>query len=144
MDGQLQPKHPFANNDRQSARNACVQFINEYHPILSTAESYLQNMIEQTEPTFAQAYKPWLKGLHDLCVGVYLLSKGIPLKNPQSLLEALKMFTFESTLQFLHDVCISCKLKLQGDWLRKFRQDIDNILFAAAVLSRGQEQARSR
>jgi len=121
-----------------------VEFINEYHPVLSTLETYLQNMIDKTEPTFAQAYKPRLKGLKDLCVGVYLMSKGIALQNPQSLLDALKMFTFESALQFLSDLSVNCKLALKADWVKKFRQDIDTMLFAAAILNRGHEQARTR
>ena len=144
MHEQAQPHTPFKQDDRQNAKNACVQFINEYHPILSTAETYLQNMIDNTEPAYAQAYKPWLKELRDLCVGVYMMSKDIPLKNPQSLLDALEMFTFDSALQLLHDVCITCKLQLKKDWLAKLREDINNMLFAAAVLTRGQETDKAR
>lgn len=133
---------PFAHNDKASARNACTAFINEYHGLLSDVEAYLKNLIETTEPKFAQAYKPWLNSLHDMCVGVYLLAKGIPLKRPQSLIDALKMFTFESSLKFLEDACSICKIPLKKDWLQKFRQDINTVLFAVAVLNRGQSQGR--
>lgn len=124
---------PFT--DRKSAKAACNEFLVEYQPILTKVDQHLQEMIENTQPVYAQAYKPWLKALRDICMGVFLMSKGIPLPDPQALVGALKTFSFESTLQLLHDLCISSKLSLKAEWIRKFREDIDTMLFAAAILN---------
>ena len=128
--------------DTQAIRRACKDFLEEYQPILNRVDKHLQHMMENTEPTYAKAYRPWLNGLRDICKGIYLLSKGIPLPDPEALLDALKMFSFESTIQLLHDICVSCKLKLQNDWVLKFRKDIDTMLFAAAAANKTQSIAR--
>lgn len=129
------------SQQKPSLKEACQAFLNEHHNMLSTVEGYLKDMIDKTEPNFANAYKPWLKGLHELCVGVYLCSKNIPLPNPQQFLESLKMFTFDGALQFLSDICESCKIKLKTDWQKRFQQDIDRVLFAASNLNRQQGRA---
>ncbi|MBY0408239.1 MAG: hypothetical protein K2Q01_11150 [Rickettsiales bacterium] len=126
------------NSDKQSAKRVCKQFLDDYQPILVKIDDHLQKMIDKTLPTYAPAYQPWLKALRDICTGVFLMSKGIALPDPMGLVEALKMFTFESTLQLLNDLCDSCKLKLKAEWIRKFREDIDKVLFAAATLNQQQ------
>lgn len=130
---------PFAPTDRPAMQRACKQFHDEYQPILHKVETHLHQMTQKTDPVYAQAYKPWLKALCDICTGVFLLSKGIPLPDPAALLDALRMFSFDSTLQLLHDLCISCKLVLEKEWTKKFRRDIDIMLFAAANLQQQQQ-----
>ncbi len=129
---------PFALTDRDAARQACKDFIQEYHPILSQVDNQLEKIMTQTEPLYAQAYKPWLKGLRDMCAGIFLMSKGIPLPDPAALVDALKMFCFDSTLKLLSDLCDSCKLAMKPEWIIQFRKDIDTMLFAAATLNRNQ------
>jgi len=139
---QDKPVLQLSADDSQALRQACKDFLEEYQPTLNKVENHLKKMMENTEPTYAQAYSPWLKGLRDICMGIYMLSKAIPLPDPAALLDALKMFSFESTIQLLHDICMSCKIKLQNDWIKKFHKDIETMLFAAATLTNKQSIAR--
>ncbi len=133
---------PFLPTDKQAIKQACKNFIEEYQPILTQVETHLKQLMENTEPHYAQAYKPWLKGVRDLCMGVFLMSKSIPVPDPAALLDALKMFSFEGALQLLNDVCIICKIAIKSDWINKFRKDIDIMLFAAANLNTAPAQQR--
>lgn len=135
---------PFASDDRQAIKNACKKFHDDYQPILTRLDIHLEQMIRSTKPPYAQAYQPWLKSLREIGKGILLMSKGIPLPDPAALIDALKMFCFDSTLQFLSDLCITCKLALKTDWITQFRKDIDTMLFAVAALQRAQQNGKPR
>lgn len=121
---------------------ASRRFLNDYQPVLEQVSGHLQQMMENTDPAYAKAYSPWLSGLRDLCRGVYILSRGLPLPDPAALMDALHMFRFDSTLLLLQDLCISARIALKADWISAFRRDIDSLLFAAAAQYRQQGHAR--
>lgn len=127
-----------------NAKTVCIEFLNEHHSMLKTVESYLSDLVKKTEDTYSKAYEPWLKGIQDMCVGIFIVAKGMPLTQPSRLVEALKMFTFESALNFIDDMCKCCQLALKPERLKKFRQDIDRILFNIAHLQQGLSQGHTR
>src|SRR5437763_365397 len=116
---------PSGEDDQEGARRVFEQFLIIYQPTLTRLEQHLEGLIETTEPAFAQAYEPWHKALQDLFRGVYMVAKKVPLPDPEAFIDALRMFTFESAIQFLNDLCISCKMVLHQDWVKTFREHIN-------------------
>ena len=115
------------------------QFIIKYQTILESAEDYLDGVIEKTAPAYAEAYKPWGNALHELLTGTYLISRKIPLPDVAAFMETLRMFSFDSTIKFLCDICKLCGIQLHENWEKEFREHIDKLLFAIANLSRQQQ-----
>ena len=132
---------PKGEDDAEGAQRVFEEFLILYEPTLVRIEYYLEHVIEQVGPAYAEAYRPWHKAVHDLFRGVYLTVRNIPLPDPDSFIEALKMFGFDSAIQFLQDLCISCRIALERDWMEHFRQNIDLLLFSATILRREQQQA---
>lgn len=122
-----------ALEDIESSQRVCEAFIDSYYSTLTKADSYL-TQIEHNAAIYAEAYRPWHQSLTNLLQGVYLLSKKIPLPNPDEFLDALRTFSFSGTVNFLHDICLCCRIKLEQDWKERFRQHIDALLFAATIL----------
>jgi len=118
---------------------AFTNFLVSYQPVLESAEEYLVSMIEKTAPTYAEAYKPWKDALHELLEGAYLISHKIELPDKDEFMNALKMFSFDSTIKFLRDICKICDIELKIDWEINFREHIDKLLFAIANLFREQQ-----
>jgi len=119
-------------------------FIVAYQPILKTAEDYLEDIVERTAPAYAEAYKPWKDALHELLRGAYLISRKIPLPNKDRFVEALQMFSFDSTIKFLCDICKLCGIKLAKDWEEDFHEYINQLLFALASLNRQPQHSPAR
>lgn len=130
---------PENEEDKEGAYRACREFLTIYQPILTRIEFYLEQVIEQAGPAYAEAYRPWHKSLQDLLHGAYLTARKIPLPDPDAFVEALRMFSFESAIQFLRDICASCQIVLQHDWKEHFRKHIDTLLFSVAILNRQQQ-----
>jgi hypothetical protein len=120
------------------------QFIIIYQPVLQNAEDYLEDIIEKTAPAYAEAYKPWKNAIHELIKGTFLISRKIPLPDKQVFMEALQMFSFDSAIQFLRDICKLCSIKLNMSWEKEFREHINQLLFAMANLNRQQHFSFSR
>jgi hypothetical protein len=104
------------------------QFLIDYQPVLTQVEDYLDEVIEKTNSTYRQAYMPWKDALHELISGVSLISKEIPLPNKETFMQALRMFSFESTITFLRDLCNICQLRLKNGWRKEFKEHINELL----------------
>ena len=128
----------------KDAESAFESFLTLYHPLLSKIDHYLEHVMSEIGPTYARAYMPWHTALHDLCSGVFLISKKIPLPDTERFIEALKTFSFESAIQFLYDLCLSCRILLERDWIKKFQEHIHTLLFSMDVLNRQSQLSRTR
>lgn len=130
----------FLEDSKNDApRLAFSNFLVSYQPILKSAEDYLESMIEKTAPTYAEAYKPWKDALHELLEGAILISQKISLPDQDEFMNALKMFSFDSTIHFLRDICRICDIELKIDWEINFREHIDRLLFIISAIFREQD-----
>lgn len=129
---------PAHEEDMEGARRAFEEFFVLYQPALSQVERHLEKVIEEAGE-FAEAYRPWYLGLRDLFRGIYLTVRRIPLPDPESLREALHMFSFDSAVHLLRDLCISCRINVSRDWGQHFREHINMLLFSLSILNRQQE-----
>jgi hypothetical protein len=134
---------PSDEDDIKGAQRVFEDFFTLYQPTLSRVDNYLENIEEQVGPLYAQAYKPWQIALHDLCTGIYLVTKKIPLPDKDKFMEALKIFSFDGAIQFLYDLCASCRITLDSNWLKRFQQHINLLLMSISILNRQQQAARS-
>lgn len=127
---------PMGEDDIKGAERACEEFFILYQPTLSRIERHLETIISHTSLNYVEAYLPWQQALRDLIRGVYLTVKKIPLPNYEAFLEALHIFSFESAIQFLRDLCTSCNIDLSQSWEEKFREHINMLLFSVSILNR--------
>ncbi len=132
---------PRANDHQDNARRAFEQFFVSYQPMLKQAEDYLDEVIEKTDPIYGVAYVPWKNALHDLLTGAYLIIKKIPLPDKEAFMDALCMFSFDSTIEFLRDLFTLCQLQLKKDWEKEFREHIDRLLFAISTINQQHQYA---
>ncbi len=131
---------PLGDGDVEGAKRFFKDFLSEYQPLFTKVDVYLGQLVK-TAPEYADAYLPWKRALQDLSRGVYFTVKNIPLPNLEKFLEALKMFTFEGAVHFIEDICADCKLALEREWSRRFREHIDMLLFAFVILQKGMRPA---
>lgn len=115
-------------NKMDTSHRAFERFINAYQPVLKIAEDYLDEVIKKTSPTYAQAYKPWEDALHELLIGVNSIARKIPLPDRNSFMDILQMFSLDSTIKFLLDICKLCHVQLRNDWGTEFRENINQLL----------------
>lgn len=135
---------PAGEDDTEGAQRVFEEFLTLYQPVLMRVEYYLEEVIEHAGVTYAEAYKPWQSALHDLFKGVYLTAKAVPLPDTEKFIDALRTFSFDSAIRFLSDICTSCRLKLPQDWVTKFREHINLLLFSLAILTRAQQPSLAR
>ncbi len=135
---------PSGEDDIEGARRVFDEFLTLYQPVLIRVEHQLEKVIGDLDPAFAEAYRPWQVALHDLLRGAYLVAKKIPLPDLDGFMEALSMFSFESAIQFLRDICDSCRMVIEYDWVRRFREHVDMMLFSLAILNRSREAELAR
>jgi hypothetical protein len=135
---------PKDESDSEVARRVFEEFTLLYRPTLERVGQYLEDMMETKAPAYAEAYAPWHSALKTLVRGTYLVSRKVPLPNPEAFIEAVRMFSFEGTIQFLRDVCLSCQLKLVRNWEDKFREHINLLLTSLAILLQKREPNISR
>ena len=128
----------------EGAQRVFEDFFNLYQPAFISIEHYLEDAMDHMAPIYANAYRPWYKGLHDLLRGVTLMAKKIPLPDPEEFSDALCMFSFDGAIQFLSDLCISCRLVLQNDWAQRFHEHINLLLFSLSILERQNRQGIAR
>lgn len=135
---------PMGEDDSEGAQRVFEEFLVLYQPTFAHIEYRLEHIIEEMQPAYADAYRPWHKALQDLFRGVYLIAKKIPLPDPEGFMDALRIFTFESAILFLQDLCVSSRLSLPRDWAQNFRKHIDMLLFSMAILNRQQQPSMVR
>lgn len=114
------------------------QFLITYHPVLMEVEDYLDSIIEKTDPVYVEGYLPWKEALHELVRGVHFLARKIPLPSRENFIEALCMFSFDSAIDFLLDICSICQLQLEKNWEIKFRENINQLLFSISLYNQHQ------
>ena len=134
---------PQGEADTEGAQRVFEEFLTLYEPTLVRIEFYLEEVIEQVDPAYAQAYRPWHKALHDLFHGVYLTSRDIPVPDSDSFIDALKMFSFDSAIRFLRDIGVSCRIGLQRSWSDQFHEHINLLLFSASILKQKQNNSKT-
>lgn len=135
---------PHSSDDNEGALRVFNDFFHIYQPVFARVEFYLEQVITQVDPMYAQAYRPWHKSLRDLMRGVYLMARRVPLPDPDAFLDALRTFSFDSAIYFLRDICVSCKLHIERGWAQRFRENILTLLFALGILQRQHEQQLQR
>ena len=116
---------PSSNEDSDGAFRVFEEFLIIYQPALEQAECYLEQFSSIMQTGFSSAYTPWLKAVRELRKGIYLMAKKIPLPDPESFQDALRTFSFDSAAQLIRDICIGCKMRIDANWAKHFR---DNIL----------------
>lgn len=135
---------PAGEDDAEGAQRVFEEFLTLYQPTLIRIEYYLEEVIEQAGVTYAEAYRPWHSAMHDLFKGVYLTAKKVPLPDTDKFIDALRTFSFESAIQFLCDICINCKLQIAKDWVERFREHINLLLFSLSIINRVQQPSLAR
>ena len=125
----------------EAIRGTFQDFLERYQSILSSAEGYLCDIVDTKAPQYGEAYRPWQDALHTLLRGAYLISKKNPLPDTELFLESLYIFSMGSGAQFLRDVCLCGGTQLPRDWIDKFREYINWLLFAFAMLSHPKQEA---
>lgn len=123
---------PADAEDAEGAQRVFREFLTFYQPSLVSVEYYLERVIEEVDPVYADAYRPWYQALHDLFSGASLIAKNNPLPDPDGFLDALRTFRFDSAACFLSDLCVDC----QQDWAQHFREHIDMLLLSFSILNR--------
>lgn len=135
---------PAGEDDTEGARRIFGEFLTLYQPILLQIDNHLEKTISTLDPMFAEAYRPWQQALQQLLKNAHLVAKRIPLPSTNDLMEALSMFSFDGAIAFLRDIGISCKIIITDDWVKRFRQYIDLMLFSLTILLKQQQTGLAR
>ena len=133
---------PTAPADVNGAYRVIDDFHQHYNEDLITAQNYLDRLVATTPAQFAEGYMPWLKALRDFVQGVHLLAKKIPLPDPKRFKEAVTIFSLDSTINFIFDLCAAARRTMEIDWAEKFRKDIVAVLAAFQIIAQ-QKQAQT-
>lgn len=129
--------HYIAGNSEEEAlqaRRIAESFVEVYQVTLIHIEQHLDHIIEEAGATYAEGYKPWQKALHDLVHGTFLLSKEDVKPDKESLSDALRVFSFESSVHFLDDICNSIGIRTEYEWHEKFRTHVHKLLSALDIM----------
>lgn len=144
MESDLDMPSRTGEDGRQEALRVFTEFFNLYQPLLTSIDAYLKDSMDRMSASYAQAYMPWQGAIQDMVQGVYFTVKKIPLPDTQSFLDSLRLFSFESAIQFLYDLCEICRIQLPRDWVARFQKHIHALLTAASILYNEQQQSRAR
>lgn len=121
---------------KRATRHVFEQFLSDYQAVLTKVEDYLEEIIEKTDNNYKEAYIPWRDSLHELLSGACFIAKEIPLPNREGFVDALRMFSFESTITFLRDICSICQLRLKSGWRKEFQKHINQLISEFSVVNR--------
>ena len=135
---------PLDEDDIKGAERVFENFFTLYQPTLTRVDQYLKQVMREVGPVYAEAYRPWQIAIHDLASGLFLMAKKIPLPDKERFTEALSIFTFDGAVRFLYDLCASCMLQLDRDWIKRFTQHIHMLLFSLDILTRQQQPSLTR
>jgi len=131
---------PASEDDQDGAQRVFEEFYVLYKNTLVSVETYLEQVLGDVNPAYAGAYRPWYRATRTLLRGVYLTVRRIPLPDPEAFVESLRTFSFEGAAQFLNDVCISCKVKVEQGWSRRFRENVDTLIKAHRIIVQRQKE----
>lgn len=134
--GEILP--PSGETDTEGAYRTFEAFVDFYRPTLVVASEHLEGIVDNMPEKYAEAYRPWQHALNELLIGVYLVSRKIPLPNREVFEEALKVFTLESAVRFLRDLCLSCRIQMPRDWIDRFIRNIHMLLSSLSILNQQQ------
>ncbi len=110
------------------AKRMAESFVEVYQVTLIRIEQHLDNVIDHAGEQYAEGYKPWQKAVHDLVHGTFLLSKEEVKPDKESLSDALRIFSFESSVNFLDDICRTVGIRTEREWHEKFRAHVHLLL----------------
>ena len=133
-------RHPLAETG--GAYAILCDFQQHFGNDLQHARQYLAAMVENPSNPYAEAYRNWLSTLTEFMRGMHLLSKKIPLPNSKTFRDALNAFQLESSIMFVHDLCIAAGHKLAQRWAEEFRKQVIEVMAAFQVIVRQQQQTR--
>lgn len=131
------PENPA---DVSGAYRVINEFHQKYSEDLLSAQHYLDRLVTTTALEYAEGYKPWLKALKDFIQGVHLMAKKIPLPDPKRFREALSIFSLESTINFVFDLCAAARRTLDRDWSETFRKNIIAVMAAIQIVAQQQQR----
>ena len=118
------------------ARRMAESFVEVYQVTLIRIEQHLEDIIEGAGEEYAEGYEPWRKALHDLLSGSYLLAQETAMPDRNTLSEALRVFSFDSSIAFLKDLCSIVGIKTERGWSDRFRQHVHILMDALNILQR--------
>ncbi len=108
-------------------------FVEVYQVTLIRVEQHLENIIEDAGENYARGYQPWHEALHDLVNGTFLIAKEVTPEDKESFSEALRLFSFDSSARFLHDLCLSMGIRPERGWNEKFKAHIEMLMSAMDI-----------
>jgi len=145
MDCVISIRPPEDADDAAGAVRVFQEFLGQYQNTLTSAEHYFEQVMTQVKPQFAPAYAPWQSAVKDLLQGVYIVAKRLPMHNPKALADALRLFSLDSAIAMLKDVCISCKIDIvHHQWAETFKRNMRALDEAFRVLLQNRVIARVR
>ena len=118
------------------ARRLAETFVEVYQVTLIRVEQHLEDIIDEAGEDYAAGYEPWRKALHDLLSGSYQLSKETAIPEKEVFEEALRVFSFDSSIAFLKDVCEIIGINTERGWSDRFRHHVQKLTDAMGVLQR--------
>lgn len=126
----------------ESAYSHFLYFHLRYGEELQQIERHLEGVTNDLEKRHSTIYRHWHEALKHLRQGVYLISKRIPLPDPEKFLESIKTFSITSAIRFLRDLASACGLNLESLWVKQFHEHINILLQTHLQMMQQQERAR--
>jgi hypothetical protein len=123
-----------SGHNAYEAKRVAETFVEVFQVTLIRIEQHLDDVIEEAGEQYAEGYKPWQKAVHDLVHGTFLLSKEVVKPDRESLSDALRVFSFESSVNFLDDICISIGIRTERGWHEKFRDHVHMLITALDIM----------
>ena len=112
----------------EETKRMAQTFVEVYQVTLIRIEQHLEDIIEDAGEQYAHGYLPWHEALHDLLNGTVLIAGEVQPADRDSFVEALRLFSFDSSARFLHDLCSSVGIRTDRGWNEKFRAHIDMLM----------------
>lgn len=125
----------FANHsEAENAKRMAETFVEVYQVTLIRIEQHLDDVIEEAGEQYAEGYKPWQKAVHDLVHGTFLLSNEAAKPDEEALSDALRVFSFDSSVKFLGDLCGNIGINTERNWHERFRAHIHMLISALDIM----------
>lgn len=121
-------------SDAHNAKRMAETFVEVYQVTLIRIEQHLDDVIEEAGDQYAAGYKPWQQAIHDLVHGTFLLSKEVAKPDKDALSDALRVFSFESSVKFLDDMANAIGIRTTPGWHEKFRSHVHVLMSALDIM----------
>lgn len=131
---------PRSADDHEGAIRTFKDFTRLYAGLIEQVSQHLDASLQEVPAQVAEAYMPWQNALKDLLQGSVAIAHKMKPKNPEAFFEALQIFSLDSAVQFIRDLCLSCKIRLGQEWDTLFKEQINTLLFAYSIVMRKQQQ----